>query len=54
MQKLGDLQQEFTEYSNPKATAAIPAATRDHLVIPWLKDLMGAGTRAMGWLMGAV
>lgn len=54
MQKLGDLQQEFTEYSNPQSnscdTCGEPAIIS---AFPWLKDLMKCWYKGDGLVNGS-
>ena len=54
MQKLGDLQQEFTEYSNPQSnscdTCGEPATISS---FPWLKDLLKCWYKGDGLTNGS-
>ena len=54
MQKLGDLQQEFTEYSNPQSnscdTCGEPAIISS---FPWLKDLLKCWYKGDGLVNGS-
>ena len=54
MQKLGDLQQEFTEYSNPQSNSCDSCGEPQIIqAFPWLKDLLGCWYQGDGLVNGS-
>ena len=54
MQKLGDLQQEFTEYSNPQSNSCDTCGDPQIIqTFPWLKDLLGCWYQGDGPVNGS-
>ena len=54
MQKLGDLQQEFSEYSNPQSNSCDSCGEPQIIqAFPWLKDLLGCWYQGDGLVNGS-